>query len=111
MADHDSRAGTRYATPAILDDVNTTHAAHDLGLARAFAVPAGVPAIQVGPSEGRLLHLLLRLSGVRTVVEVGTLMGYSTIHPVRWSCRSVLSTAGANGGRPTRTWYASTASA
>ena len=83
MADQDSRAGTRYATPAILDYVNTTHVAHDLGLARAFAVPAGVPAIQVGPSEGRLLHLLLRLSGARTVVEVGTLMGYSTIHLAR----------------------------
>lgn len=83
MADQDSRAGTRYATPAILDYVNTLHVAHDLGLARAFAVPAGVPAIQVGPSEGRLLHLLLRLSGARTVVEVGTLMGYSTIHLAR----------------------------
>lgn len=83
MADKDSREGKRYTTPAILDYVNRTHAGHDAALAAAFAVPEGIPAIQVGPSEGKLLELLLRLAGARRVVEVGTLVGYSAIHIAR----------------------------
>lgn len=83
MADNSSRAGERYTTPQLLDYVNRVHASHDAGLAQAFAVPEGVPAIQVGPSEGRLLQLLLRLAGARKVVEVGTLIGYSAIHMAR----------------------------
>ncbi len=83
MADNDSRAGERYANRAILDYVNTTHVAHDAGLARAFAVPDGIPAIQVGPSDGKLIQLLLKLAGAKKVVEVGTLIGYSAIHIVR----------------------------
>jgi caffeoyl-CoA O-methyltransferase len=83
MADKDSRAGERYASKAILDYVNTTHVAHDPGLARAFAVPEGIPAIQVGPSDGKLIHLLLRLANAKKVVEVGTLVGYSAIHMAR----------------------------
>src|SRR6185437_16340510 len=83
MADNDSRAGARYTTPAILDYVNRTHAPQDAGLAREFAVPEGVPAIQVGPSEGALLGLLVRLGGVKQAVEVGTLVGYSAIHIAR----------------------------
>jgi len=83
MADQDSRAGVRYTTPEILDYVGRIHAPHDAALAQAFAVPEGIPQIQVGPSEGRLLHLLLRLAGARKVVEVGTLVGYSAIHMAR----------------------------
>lgn len=83
MANQDSREGTRYETPDIRDYVNRTHASHDAGLAGAFAVPAGIPSIQVGPSEGKLLHLLLRLVGATRVVEVGTLVGYSAIHMAR----------------------------
>lgn len=83
MADSDSRSGVRYATQPILDYVNRVHAGHDAGLARAFTVPEFMPAIQVGPSEGRLLYLLLRLVGARKVVEVGTLAGYSAIHMAR----------------------------
>ena len=83
MADDDSRTGSRYSTPGILDYVNRTHAAHDAGLARAFAVPDGIPRIQVGPSEGRLLYLLLRLISARKVVEIGTLVGYSAVHMAR----------------------------
>lgn len=87
MADHDSRAGERYATGAILDYVNRTHVSHDPAvdpaLARAFVVPEGIPAIQVGPSDGKLLHLLLRLARARKVVELGTLVGYSAIHLAR----------------------------
>lgn len=83
MADNDSRAGERYASKAILEYVNTTHVAHDAGLARAFAVPEGIPSIQVGPSDGKLIHLLLRLANAKKVVEVGTLVGYSAIHMAR----------------------------
>lgn len=83
MADQDSREGKRYQTPAIIKYVNDTHAGHDSALAQAFEVPAGVPAIQVGPSEGKLLFLLMRLVGARKVVEVGTLVGYSAIHMAR----------------------------
>jgi caffeoyl-CoA O-methyltransferase len=85
MADADSRTGTSYLTRPILDYLAATHAPHDEGLARAFAAPEhqGLPAIQVGPSEGKLLTLLLRLAGARKVVEVGTLAGYSAIHLAR----------------------------
>jgi caffeoyl-CoA O-methyltransferase len=79
MADQDSRAGARYTTPAIIDYVDRTHAPHDPSLARAFQVPEDIPAIQVGPSDGRLLYLLLRLINAKKVVEVGTLVGYSAI--------------------------------
>ena len=83
MADQDSRAGARYASPEILDYVNRTHVPHDAGLARAFAVPAGIPAIMVGPSDGQTVALLLRLANAKKVVEVGTLVGYSAIHMAR----------------------------
>jgi caffeoyl-CoA O-methyltransferase len=80
MADQDSRTGSRYATQPILDYTARVHAAHDPALAQAFSVPEGIPAIQVGPSEGKLLELLMRLVSARKVVEVGTLVGYSAIH-------------------------------
>ncbi len=83
MADNDSRAGSRYTTPEILDYVNRTHAPHDAALAQAFEVPEGIPAIQVGPSDGRMLYLMMRLVGATKVVEVGTLVGYSAIHIAR----------------------------
>lgn len=83
MADKDSRGGKRYDSTAIIDYVNRVHASHDAALAQAFAVPEGIPAIQVGPSEGRLLYLLMRLVGARKIVEVGTLIGYSAIQMAR----------------------------
>ncbi|HEY4243070.1 MAG TPA: O-methyltransferase [Kofleriaceae bacterium] len=79
MADRDSRAGARYQTGDILDYVNRVHASHDAGLARAFATPEDMPAIQVGQSDGKLVQLLLRLAGAKKVVEVGTLAGYSAL--------------------------------
>src|SRR5712675_2122363 len=83
MADNDSRAGVRYATQPIIDYVNRVHAGHDSALAQAFAVPEFMPAIQVGPSEGRLIYLLAKLVGAKKIVEVGTLAGYSAIHLAR----------------------------
>jgi predicted O-methyltransferase YrrM len=46
---------------------------------------AGLPEIAVSPPQGRMLQLLATLHGVRSVLEVGTLGGYSTI----WMARGV----------------------
>jgi predicted O-methyltransferase YrrM len=43
------------------------------------AEAAGLPGIQVSPPQGKLLQILARLQGARTVLEFGTLGGYSTI--------------------------------
>jgi predicted O-methyltransferase YrrM len=40
---------------------------------------AGLPAIQVTATQGRLLELFARMLGARTILEIGTLGGYSTI--------------------------------
>ncbi len=40
---------------------------------------AGLPAIDVSPLQGKFLHLLVRMTGARRVLEIGTLGGYSTI--------------------------------
>ena len=81
MADSASRSGTRYTDEEIIRWVDKTHASHDEGLDAAFKSPDsdGVPAIQVGPSEGKLLELLVRMVSARKIVEVGTLAGYSAI--------------------------------
>jgi predicted O-methyltransferase YrrM len=65
----------------LLAFIERHHAPHDPALARAFAAPElhGMPAIQISPSEGRTLTLLMRLLGAQTVVEVGTLAGYSAL--------------------------------
>ena len=41
------------------------------------AIEAGVPDIAVSPSVGRLLHMMVKTIGAKTIVEVGTLAGYS----------------------------------
>lgn len=45
----------------------------------------GLPEIEVAPVAGKLLHLLVRISGARRVLEIGTLGGYSTI----WLARGI----------------------
>jgi len=40
---------------------------------------AGLPHIAVAPNQGKLLHLLARMRGARSILEIGTLAGYSTI--------------------------------
>lgn len=46
---------------------------------------AGLPPINVAPNQGKLLSLLARLRGARTILEIGTLGGYSTI----WLARAL----------------------
>jgi caffeoyl-CoA O-methyltransferase len=85
MADQDSRAGMRYGTPEIVAYLDALHAPHDEGLAAAFAAPGreGMPAIQVGISDGKLVEMLMRLAAVEKAVEVGTLAGYSAVRIAR----------------------------
>lgn len=85
MADPDSRSGTTYVTPEINAFADRTHAAHDAGLERAFVAPAqhGMPSIQLGISESKLLTLLMHTIGARKVVEIGTLAGYSALRLAR----------------------------
>jgi predicted O-methyltransferase YrrM len=45
----------------------------------------GLPAISVPPTQGKLLHLIARISGARRILEIGTLGGYSTI----WLARAL----------------------
>jgi len=40
---------------------------------------AGLPSIDVSPTQGKLLQLLVRLKDARSILEMGTLGGYSTI--------------------------------
>ncbi|HUM01592.1 MAG TPA: class I SAM-dependent methyltransferase, partial [Thermoanaerobaculia bacterium] len=85
MSDPGSRQGHGYATASILDWLDGLHAPHDDALARAFEAPGrrGMPAIQLGPSEARLLELLLGLVHAERVLEIGTLAGYSAIRIAR----------------------------
>ena len=46
---------------------------------------AGLPSINVAPNQGKFLHLLARAVGARTILEIGTLGGYSTI----WLARAL----------------------
>ncbi|HVB13446.1 MAG TPA: O-methyltransferase [Candidatus Dormibacteraeota bacterium] len=46
---------------------------------------AGLPPINVAPNQGKLLYLLARIQGARSILEVGTLGGYSTI----WLARAL----------------------
>ena len=46
---------------------------------------AGLPPHDVSPSQGKLLLLLAQIQGARTILEIGTLGGYSTI----WLARAL----------------------
>lgn len=46
---------------------------------------AGLPAINVSPGQGKLLHLIARMNHVHSILEIGTLGGYSTI----WLARAL----------------------
>jgi len=60
--------------------INATFAAEDDALRAIRAVgEALVPGMQVSAAEGQLLQLLVRLSGARRIVEIGTFVGYSTV--------------------------------
>jgi len=56
-----------------------------LDAALAASRAAGLPAIQVSATQGKLLHLLARLVRARAILEIGTLGGYSAI----WLARAL----------------------
>ncbi len=56
-----------------------------LAAALEASTAAGLPAINVAPPQGRLLQLLAEIRGARTILEIGTLGGYSTI----WLARAL----------------------
>ena len=51
----------------------------DLDSALEASKKADLPAINVSPAQGKLLHLMARIQGARNILEIGTLGGYSTI--------------------------------
>ncbi|HVW92989.1 MAG TPA: O-methyltransferase [Devosia sp.] len=59
----------------------------DHGMERVLAAnhAAALPAIDVSAPQGKFLNLMVRLSGARLVLEIGTLGGYSTI----WMARAL----------------------
>jgi predicted O-methyltransferase YrrM len=56
-----------------------------LEAALADSEAAGLPPIAISANQGKLLQLLLRMVAARTVLELGTLGGYSTI----WLARAL----------------------
>jgi predicted O-methyltransferase YrrM len=56
-----------------------------LDAALADSAAAGLPSINVSPTQGKFLHLLALTRGARRILEVGTLGGYSTI----WLARAL----------------------
>ncbi len=77
MIEHQSTPGW-VAVENFLSDVVVRP---DRALQRAVttALEAGMPPIEVAPNAGKLLKLLVQLSGARRVLEIGTLAGFSTI--------------------------------
>jgi predicted O-methyltransferase YrrM len=49
------------------------------------SVAAGLPAYAVSPTQGKLLYLLAQIQGASSILEIGTLGGYSTI----WLARAL----------------------
>ena len=49
------------------------------------SVAAGLPALAVTASQGKLLYLLAQMQGARSILEIGTLGGFSTI----WLARAL----------------------
>src|SRR5437868_1418660 len=79
MAQEQWTAVDRYITDLLVP----TDPALDAALQASAA--AGLPQINVSPNQGKLLQLLARVQGARTILEIGTLGGYSTI----WLARAL----------------------
>lgn len=69
----------RYFTDLLVPSDTALDAALDTSAA------AGLPPHNVSPNQGKLLLLLAQLQGARTILEIGTLGGYSTI----WLARAL----------------------
>ena len=74
---HVGAAVDRYLVEVLGTDDPDAQAASSGGAA------AGMPAIEVSSPHGRLLELLVAMSGATRILEIGTLAGVSTIYLVR----------------------------
>jgi caffeoyl-CoA O-methyltransferase len=61
----------------------TAHEDAFLSDLRRAAADEGIPSIAIAPEQASFMQILLRLSRVRQVVEIGTLAGYSAIAMAR----------------------------
>lgn len=61
----------------ISDQLVSSDPALEAALANSSA--AGLPPIAVAPNQGKLLNLLARIANATSILEIGTLGGYSTI--------------------------------
>ncbi|PKW07545.1 Predicted O-methyltransferase YrrM [Streptomyces sp. 1222.5] len=71
-----------------VDDYFISHLSPDdeaLQLALADSEAAGLPSIGITAAQGKFLQLLAQVQGARTILEIGTLAGYSTI----WLARAL----------------------
>ncbi|MZG12012.1 methyltransferase, partial [Streptomyces sp. SID5914] len=71
-----------------VDGYFASHLAPDdeaLAAARRESDAAGLPPVNVTANQGKLLQLLAQLQGARSILEIGTLGGYSTI----WLARAL----------------------
>jgi predicted O-methyltransferase YrrM len=87
----------RYLVEMLVGSDRTLETAIDAGRA------AGLPPHDVSPNEGKLLYLLARVCGARSILEIGSLAGYSAI----WLARALppggrLITLEANAGHAAR---------
>ena len=72
---------------AVDDYINETLVRQDETLEHALrkSVEAGMPAFNVTPAQGKLLHLIAQIHGARRILEIGLLGGYSAI----WMARAL----------------------
>jgi caffeoyl-CoA O-methyltransferase len=96
MADDNSRAGLGYSNPAIKTYLEKLFSPHNAALEDAVHQldVMGMPHIQIAPTEGKILQVLLSMIGAQKVVEFGTLSGYSALWMLKalgtnghlWTC-------------------------
>src|SRR3954452_4208718 len=81
------RQVTNSSWVAVDDYLTSNLVRQDAGLTQALHnnAAAGLPAMDVAPNQGKFLQLIASMCGARTVLEIGTLGGYSTI----WLARGI----------------------
>lgn len=77
MIEHVAEPGWVEVERYLTDVVVRPDPAHQRALRS--AVEAGMPAIEVAPNAGKLLKMLVQVSGARRVLEIGTLAGFSSM--------------------------------
>lgn len=67
------RAVDDYFVDLLITEDDALRSAHDAG------IRGDVPAIEVSPTQGQFLSLLVRITGATRLLELGTLAGYSGV--------------------------------